>query len=87
MTGFQQRIAELWRKQKHRPLTTPEMEEMVMCMNLHEGYAHKLAKLEELSYQAHVTNDFEWLHEICSEIEKLNEQYETKPLPNNPKQV
>lgn len=87
MTHFQQRIAELWRKQKHQPLTIEENSEFVQCLNLNEGYAHKLAKLEELSYQAYVTGDVAWQHDICLEIEKLQAQYQTKPLPNNPKQV
>lgn len=87
MTGFQQRIAELWRIQKQRKLTNDEMSEMCLCLDANEGYAHKLAKLEELSYQAHQTNDWDWLHEICAEIEKLNAQYSIKSLPNNPKQV
>lgn len=86
MIPFQQRIAELWRKQKHQPLTDEENTEFVMCLNLNEGYAHQMAKLEELSFQAHVTNDYEWLHQICADIEKLQDQYQTnaiKHLPNN----
>lgn len=75
MMYAQQRIAELWVASKARCLSQTEADEMIVCMNLNATYAYKLAKLKNLSLMASMTNDYAWLHDICAEIEKLEEQY------------
>lgn len=66
-----QRMAELTTINKRRPLTESEMNEMAQCLEANANRAWKLAKLENMSLLASMTNDTEWQHKICSQIEKL----------------
>ena len=66
------RIAELWWIQKSRPLTDDENKEFIHCMDATVMRAWRLARLENLSYMASLTKDTEWQHEICAEIDKLD---------------
>ena len=68
-----QRLALLWWKQKSRPLTDDENKEMIHCLDATVMRAWKLAHLENLSYMASLTKDTEWLHELCKEIDQLND--------------
>ncbi|BCJ86433.1 DUF7667 family protein [Effusibacillus dendaii] len=70
-----QRLAELWTINKKRPLTEDEMKEMEQCLEANAKRAWKLATLENLSLVASMTNDMEWQHEICAEIEKLEKAH------------
>jgi hypothetical protein len=78
MLTFHQRMAELWRLKTKRPLTEKEETEMIMCLKANEGYAHKLMKLQNLSLQASLVNDYDWLHDLCAEIDKLEAQFAPK---------
>jgi hypothetical protein len=71
MWGPHQRMAELWIKQKKKPLTQEELDEMSICLEANAKRAWKLATLENLSLVASMTNDTEWQHEICRQIEEL----------------
>lgn len=73
-----QRMAELSRLQRRRPLTVDEEVEMEQCLHINEDYAYKLSSLENLSLIAYEVNDVAWQHEICANIEKLEGQYNIK---------
>lgn len=75
MMAVHQRIAELWVKSK-QGLNVEEQTEMVHCMEANVSYAYKLAGLENLSYLAFESEDWDWLHDICAQIETL--EYTTK---------
>lgn len=65
------RMAELWTKQKRRPLTESEQEEFIHCLEANANRAWKLALLENFSLMASMTNDTEWMHSLCKQIEEL----------------
>jgi len=67
------RIAELWFKQRRNQLSPAEQDELVLCLNAHSDYYWRMVKLENLSYIASLTNDTDWLHEICRRIEELQQ--------------
>lgn len=71
MWAVHQRLGELWTIQKKRLLTEEELDEMSHCLEANAKKAWKLATLESLSLAASMTNDTEWLHEICKQIEEL----------------
>ena len=76
MMHIHQRIAELWeKKNSDAGLTADERSEFAMCLDLNVTYAWKMARLENLSYVAYSTGDMDWLHDICAEIDKLEEEY------------
>lgn len=66
-----QRLAELWTINRKRPLTESEIQEMGHCLEANAKRAWQLALLENFSLMASMTNDTQWLHEICGSIEKL----------------
>lgn len=67
-----QRLAELWAKKKKRGyLTEKEKEELEMCLDWNVTYCWNIARLRTLSFLAHETNDVEWQHQICAEIDRL----------------
>ena len=78
MMPIHQRIAELWTVNKRRPLTPDEMAEMQHCLTENAKLAWKIAHLENLSLMASMTNDMEWLHDICREIDDLQAGIKTK---------
>lgn len=65
------RLSELVRAMQKRRLNDQEAVDMHHCLQLHEKYCWNIAKLEELSYLAHVTNDTDWQLEICARIDEL----------------
>lgn len=66
-----QRLAELWLKQKKKPLSKEELDEMTHCLEANARRAWKLALLENYSLMASMVQDTEWQHEICRQIEEL----------------
>lgn len=72
------KMAELWSLKKTRDLTQAEMDEMSLCLQANMNYARKLAGLYNLSGVASQTDDMDWLHGICAEIDKLEIEYKTK---------
>ncbi len=77
-----QRLAELWQVNLKRPLTKPELSEMNQCLSVNGRLCFKNAYLENCSLLASMTNDIDWQHEICLDIEML--QYpETKKKPGH----
>ncbi|MFD2612639.1 DUF7667 family protein [Paenibacillus gansuensis] len=71
MHGFHQRLAELWTVRKEREWSKEEQREFDLCLDANSNYAWKLIQLENLSLMASMTRDFDWLHEICQDIERL----------------
>jgi hypothetical protein len=68
---FHQRMAELWTIQTRRQLDESETEEMRYCMIANAAYCWKMCHLENLSLLASLTDNTEWQHEICQDIERL----------------
>lgn len=71
MWTVHQRIAELWHKHSVRGLSEAETRELGLCLNANVKRAWEIAKLENLSLIASMTNDFDWLHDICRQIDEL----------------
>lgn len=69
-----QRLAELWHKHCFgEGLTCEEVTDFKHCLDANMHKAQKLARLYNLSLIASITNDTEWQHEICAQIDKINE--------------
>jgi hypothetical protein len=69
---YHQRLAELSTiKKQKRKFTVQEESDYEYCLYLNESFAWKIANLENLSLVASMTNDYEWQHEICAQIELL----------------
>ncbi|AGA57693.1 Putative uncharacterized protein [Thermobacillus xylanilyticus] len=66
-----ERLAELWVIRSRRPLTEAEEKDLEHCLALNASYCRQLAHLKNLSLLAAMTNDTEWQHEICRQIEKM----------------
>ncbi|OXM82729.1 DUF7667 family protein [Paenibacillus rigui] len=73
MLSVHWRLAELWTLQQKRGLTEEEASEMSACLHYNAIYARKLSRLYNLSLAASMTKDVEWQHELCKEIEKLQQ--------------
>lgn len=69
-----QRLAELWFKLNHEgELSVEEIQDFKHCLDANMHKVLKLARLYNLSLAASITNDTDWQHEICAEIEKIKE--------------
>lgn len=73
-----QRIAELWTKQLGRQLTDDEYLDFTHAMNANAKYYWKLAYLKNLSLMASMTNDVPWQHEVCLEMDDLQQGIKRK---------
>lgn len=71
MSVVADRFIELSVIERYRRLTKTERYEKKECLEYLEKQQWKLAKLKNLSLMAHMTDDTEWQHEICAEIERL----------------
>ncbi|WP_127588524.1 DUF7667 family protein [Paenibacillus koleovorans] len=69
--AIHQRLAELWVIEQNRPLTAGEALERQHCLAANAAYVWKAASCANLSLLASMTNDTEWQHEICMEMERL----------------
>lgn len=76
--ALSQRIAELWTLQKGRKLTDPETTEFAHCMNAFTKHWWELAYLKNLSLMASMTNDVPWQHEVCLEMDDLQQGIKRK---------
>ena len=72
MFPYHARMAELWLVNKKRSLTESELIELEHCMSLNAKHCWKLARLQNESLIASMTNDTEWQHATCARIEELN---------------
>lgn len=71
MHPVHQRMAELWTESKRRNLSEREEREMVHCMKANAELAFKLAHLKNLSFIAYTIGDTAWQHDLCAEIEAI----------------
>lgn len=66
-----ERFIELCIHEKNRRLSIVERFEKQECLKYLERRFWELAKLKNLSLMAGMTEDVDWQHELCAEIEKL----------------
>jgi hypothetical protein len=76
---FHENLARLWVLNKKRPLTTKEMKEVQECLAANANYVWKMAYLENMSLMASMTNDVDWQHEVCLEIDILGQIKKSAP--------
>lgn len=67
------RMAELWIAQRSRQLTEEELLEMTHCHAANANYCWEIVSLQNMSFAAYQAGDMEWLHEICAQLEALDE--------------
>lgn len=72
MLPFHARIAELWSLNKKRHLSEEELIELDQCMSLNAKHCWTLARLQNESLLASMTDDTQWQHDTCARIEELN---------------
>lgn len=71
MNVVQERFVELFITAQYRALNKLEVKEFLESYQYLENRYWKLSKLKALSFLAYQTKDWDWLHEICAEIEKI----------------
>ncbi|MCG7385129.1 hypothetical protein [Paenibacillus sp. ACRRY] len=71
MFPYHARMAELWSINKKRPLSESELIELEHCMALNAKHCWTLARLQNESLLASMTEDTEWQHETCARLEEL----------------
>ena len=49
----------------------PELRTIMPLLRENMELIYRLDALKELAFQAHLTNDVEWKHEICKQIDEL----------------
>jgi hypothetical protein len=76
------RLAELFLLQKQRQLTDVEVLDMTHCLAANAKYCWDLVVLQNLSYAAYAAGDMEWLHNICAQIDALEEKQPTIKRPD-----
>jgi len=73
MMPVYERMAELRTQQRKGKLTEAERRELEHCLDLNTDYMYKIALLHNMSLMASMTEDAEWHHELCQEIERYSE--------------
>jgi len=71
LKSWQIRMAELTFKQKRTDLTCKEERELEDCLKLNAEFVWNVMKLENLSTELSIINDFHGQHEVCRRIEEL----------------
>lgn len=71
MNVVAERFIELSVAEKYRRLSRSERFEKRECLKYLEERQWKIDKLKMLSYLASETNDTDWQHEICNDLEKV----------------
>lgn len=66
-----QRMAELRAKQKLHGLTSEEQKELDICLDWNVKYCWTVAMLYNQSLIASMTDDVDWQHHICAELDAL----------------
>ncbi|TMV49706.1 hypothetical protein FE783_12505 [Paenibacillus mesophilus] len=74
MMPYHVRLAELFLLQKQRQLTDAEVLDLTHCMAANAKYCWDLVTLHNFSYAAYAAGDMAWLHEICAQIDALEER-------------
>lgn len=68
------RMAEIFTLQRRRQLTAEELIEMTHCLAANAKYCWDLIALQNMSLAAYAAGDMEWLHDICAQIDALEEK-------------
>ncbi|WP_344912916.1 DUF7667 family protein [Paenibacillus hodogayensis] len=76
------RLAELFFLQKRRQLTDTEVLDMTHCLAASAKYCWDLVALKNMSLAAYQVGDMEWLHDICNQIDALEEKQATIKRPD-----
>ncbi|WP_425453933.1 DUF7667 family protein [Paenibacillus flagellatus] len=76
---FHVRMAELFLTQRRRPLTDAEVLEMTHCMAANANYCWELVALQNMSFAAYQAGDMQWLHEVCAQIDALEDGQTKRP--------
>lgn len=71
MDPVAERFIELSVIKRHRKLTISETREYNESFKHLEKLEWEKAKIKNLSLAAHITDDIDWQHDLCSELEKL----------------
>ena len=71
MSVVADRFSELMMIGRYRPLSQKELQEVNESIQYLDNRMWKLARLYNFSLMAYMTNDHDWQHEICAEIERL----------------
>ncbi len=71
VSALHQRMAELWTIRRSRPLTKEEQRELDLCLDANVTLCWKMSALENYTLMASMTNDHEWLHALCAQIDEL----------------
>lgn len=66
-----ERFIELSILGRHRKLSVTEKQEMQESIRFLENLEWQKAKLKNLSLVASMTDDIDWQHKLCSQLEKL----------------
>lgn len=66
------RFIELSILERHRKLSVTEKQEMQESIRFLENLEWKKSKLKNLSLLASMTNDTDWQHELCADLEKFH---------------
>lgn len=75
MLALHERMAELWILRRSRDLSQAEQDELYLCLEANANYVWNRLKLENMSLCASLTHDYEWLHEICARIERMEPKH------------
>lgn len=67
------RLAELYILQSLRKLSSMEETELAECLAANTNYEWKRARLLNFSLMASMTNDMDWQHEICMQLEEIGD--------------
>lgn len=65
------RLAELRVVQKSSGLSDEQKKEMEMCLDWLVNHCYRQALLRNYSLMASMTNDVDWQHEICLDIDEV----------------
>lgn len=68
------RLAELWLLQRKRTLSDAEALEFTHCLAANANYCWDLVALQNMSLAAYIVGDMDWLHNICNQIDALEEK-------------
>ncbi|GAK05197.1 hypothetical protein JCM19037_3675 [Geomicrobium sp. JCM 19037] len=66
-----ERFTELAITENVRALTEMELAELHESMIYLQNFYHEAGKIKELMYIAHITEDWDWLHQLCARLDQL----------------
>ncbi|RBP89361.1 hypothetical protein DFO70_1118 [Cytobacillus firmus] len=67
------RLAELRQKQRTRELNSQEEMELQQCLDANMFRCLQIARLQNESFVAHLSNDHDWQHDVCRKLDEIFE--------------